>query len=201
MRSQHLSTDFERLPEALELINKCITHTSTLPELYITKANIYYKMHNMKEAVQAVNEARKMDLADRYMNNLTVKYMFFCGQIDLAEETMKIFMRDESSTYELQNMWYEIAEARAHLHARRFGPGLRHLKMVHKQFMDMYEDQYDFHSYSIRKWNLREYLEMVRYMDDIHNDRKYIEAAGLMLHYLKEYAAEPPKEVTKKKKK
>ena len=82
-------------------------------------------------------------------------------------------------------MWYEIEEARAHLLQRNFGAGLRHLKMIDKQFEDMYEDQYDFHGYSIRKWNLREYLELIRYMDDVRNDRKYIEAAGLMLHYLK----------------
>ena len=32
----------------------------------------------------------------------------------------------------------------------------------------------DFHSFSLRKWNLKEYLELIKYMDDIHNDRKYI---------------------------
>lgn len=162
-------------------------------------------MHNMKEAVQAINEARKLDLGDRYMNNLCVKYLFFCGKINQAEEMMRLFMKDESSTYELQNMWYEIEEGRSHLRLRNFGAGLRHLKMVHKQFSDMYEDQYDFHSFSLRKWNLKEYLELIKYMDDIHNDRKYIEAAGLMIEGLLEFPyfkpEEPKKEVDDGKKK
>ena len=85
LKSQHLSTQFETLKEALELIEKCIVHTVTIPELYITKGKIHYLMHNMKEAVQAINEARKLDLGDRYMNNLCVKYLFFCGKINLAE--------------------------------------------------------------------------------------------------------------------
>jgi hypothetical protein len=41
-------------------------------------------MHNMKEAVQAINEARKLDLADRYLSNLCVKYLFLCGKIATA---------------------------------------------------------------------------------------------------------------------
>jgi hypothetical protein len=53
--------------------------------------------------------------------------------------------------------------------------------MVHKQFSNIYEDQYDFHSYSLIKWNIREYLELIQYMDYIHNDRKYIEAAEIMI--------------------
>lgn len=200
--AQHLSTNFDSLPEALTLIDKAITHTPSLPELYVTKGKIHNRLHNSKEALQTINEARKMDLADRYLNNLTVKFMFYSGKIQLAEDTMKLFIKDESSTYDLQNMWYEIEEGRAYLKARQFGPGLRHLKMVHKQFQDMYEDQYDFHSYSLRKWNIREYLELIRYMDDIHNDRKYIEAAGLIMKYLIEYSAQPPvEEETKKGKK
>jgi hypothetical protein len=55
LKSQHLSTRFESLPQALELINECIKHTVTIPELYITKGKILYMMHNMKEAVQAIN--------------------------------------------------------------------------------------------------------------------------------------------------
>lgn len=39
-------------------------------------------------------------------------------------------------------------------------------------------------------------------MDDIHNDRKYIEAAGIMMQYLIEYSFQPPvEEDTKKGKK
>lgn len=48
LKSQHLSTQFETLPEALALIERCINHTVTIPELYITKGRIHYLLHNMK---------------------------------------------------------------------------------------------------------------------------------------------------------
>ena len=88
---------------------------------------------------------------------------------------------------------------RCYLHRGEYGPGLRHIHFVQKQFEDMYEDQYDFHSYALYRWSLKEYLDLVRYGDDIFNDRKYMEAAGIAIKYLMNYAqikAElaPPKE-------
>ena len=52
----------------------------------------------------------------------------------------------------------------------------------------MYEDQYDFHSYSLYRWSLKEYVELVKYGDDIYNDRRYMQAAQLAIKYLMEYA-------------
>lgn len=46
------------------------------------------------EALQTINEARKTDLADRYMNNICVRYLFKCLQPNTAEEVMRLFMRD-----------------------------------------------------------------------------------------------------------
>ncbi len=41
-------------------------------------------MHNNIEALQTINEARKTDLADRYMNNICVKYLFKCQKQNTA---------------------------------------------------------------------------------------------------------------------
>ena len=51
----------------------------------MTKADIEYKMHNNFESLQTINEGRKTDLADRYMNNICVKYLFRCHKPQRAE--------------------------------------------------------------------------------------------------------------------
>ena len=45
----------------------------------------------------------------------------------------------------------------------------------------------DFHTYCFRKWSLKEYVELIEFNDNIYDDKKYAEAAGLAIRYLKEY--------------
>lgn len=49
--------------------------------------------------MKTINEARKTDLADRYMNNICIKFLFKCMKPALAEDVLKLFMRDEASLY------------------------------------------------------------------------------------------------------
>ena len=97
-------------------------------------------------------------------------------------------MGTESTPYDLQNMWFEIEMARCFLHKGEYAPGLRHLNFIQKQFEDMYEDQYDFHSYSLYRWALKEYVDLIRKSDDIYNDRRYMQASAMAVKYLMEYA-------------
>lgn len=87
--------------------------------------------------MKTINEARKTDLADRYMNNICIKYLFKCLKPSLAEEVLKLFMRDEASLYELQNQWYIIEAGKSYIKQRNFPAGLRHLYFVEKQFQDI----------------------------------------------------------------
>lgn len=48
----------------------------------------------------------------------------------LAEEVLKLFMRDEASLYELQNQWYIIEAGKSYIKQRNFPAGLRHLYFV-----------------------------------------------------------------------
>lgn len=87
-------------------------------------------MHNNIEAIKTINEARKTDLADRYMNNICIKYLLKCMKPSLAEDILKLFMRDEASLYELQNQWYIIEAGKSFLKLRNLPAGLRHLYFV-----------------------------------------------------------------------
>jgi hypothetical protein len=76
--AQHYSRKYETLPTAHDYILRAIKHTCTVTEFYLVKADIEYKQHNNIQALKTVNEARKTDLADRYMNNICVKYLMRC---------------------------------------------------------------------------------------------------------------------------
>ena len=201
--AQHYSREFGTLKTAHDYICRAIAHTNTVSEFYMTKADIEYKMHNNLESLKTINEARKTDLADRYMNNICVKYLFRCHKPKQAEEMLKLFMRDEASLYELQNQWYIIEAGKAFLKMKDYAAGLRHLNFIEKQFQDMEANQYDFHTYCIRKWTLREYVEYIAFNDNIYSDKKYAEAAAIAMEYLPEYvhhlevkAKEPVEEPT-----
>jgi N-alpha-acetyltransferase 15/16, NatA auxiliary subunit len=138
-----------------------LKHTCTVSEFYLVKADIEYKLHNNLETLKTINEARKTDLADRYMNNICVKYLMKCEKPDIGENVLRMFMRDDASLYELQNHWYIIEAAKSFLKQRNFASGLKHLDFVNKQFLDFQGNEFDFHTYCLRKWTLKEYIELI----------------------------------------
>lgn len=66
----------EYYTKSMEYVNKAIEHTPTVIELYIHKAKLYQQMGNQKEAAKLTEEARNLDLADRYLNAHSSKYLF-----------------------------------------------------------------------------------------------------------------------------
>lgn len=76
--AQHFGRKFETLPQAYDYIKRAIAHTCTVPEFYLVKADIEYRGHNNFAALKTINEARKTDLADRFMNNICVKFLMRC---------------------------------------------------------------------------------------------------------------------------
>ena len=110
-----------------------------------------------------------------------------CEKQDIGETILRNFMRDDASLYELQNHWYIIEAGKSFLKQRMFESGLKHLDFINKQFLDFQANELDFHTYCFRKWSLKEYVELIEFNDNIYDDKKYAEAAGLAIRYLKEY--------------
>lgn len=121
------------------------------------------------------------------MNNICVKYLMKCEKPDLAENVLRLFMRDDASLYELQNHWYINEAGKSFLKQRQFQAGLKHLDFINKQFIDFQGNEFDFHTYCLRKWTLKEYVELIEFNDNIYDDKKYVEAASYAIKYLKEY--------------
>ncbi len=61
--------------------------------------------------MRLTEEARNLDLADRYLNAHSSKYMFKAGEIDKAHETMLLFSKeidgDRLNVHEMAQNWFE----------------------------------------------------------------------------------------------
>ena len=131
-------------------------------------------------AFVAMDACRALDTADRYLNTKCVRYALRAGREKEAEELVGLFLRDDAdglrALNELQVMWWEF-----HLGAmcERKGDIARALKsfhFTHKHFTDIYEDQFDFHTYSVRKGVLRAYVDMLRWEDTLRGHKYFVRA-------------------------
>lgn len=61
-------------------------------------------------------------------------------------------------------------------------------KSIESHFADFSEDQFDFHSYCIRKMTLRAYIDMLRMEDTLYSGEDYVLAAyGAIEAYLNRF--------------
>jgi len=166
--------------KAMELIDKAIEHTPSCVELYLCKGRIYKHHGNTKAAASCMEKARSMDLADRYLNTRSTVYLLRDGQIEEAEKTVVLFTKEGdqvNNLHEMQCMWWEIECGNAYLKQKKYGKALKKLTAIDKHFTDYGEDQFDFHSYCIRKMTLRTYLTMLRNQDTLRSNKNFMKAA------------------------
>jgi len=171
--------------EALSQIDLAIEHSPTLLDLYMLKARIFKHAGALLDASDWMDRARQMDLADRYLNTKATRYMLRADKIDEAQKTIALFTKDgdqNSNLYDMQCMWYELEIAAAYRRkakedAANFGRALKNFAAVDKHFTDIIEDQFDFHTYCVRKMTLRAYVHMLRMEDAVHSHIFYVRAA------------------------
>ncbi|CDF40167.1 unnamed protein product [Chondrus crispus] len=168
---------------ALDTIEKAIELSPATVECYLVKAKILKHCGDPKKAVDVCDEARKLDLADRYLNTKCSEYALQANMVPEAEAWVALFTRDADSggiqaLYDMQCMWFELGAAESYLRRGQLSQALKHFTAVERHFADMVEDQFDFHSYCIRKVTLRAYVRLLRFEDHIRNHPYYSRAAS-----------------------
>ena len=102
------------------------------------------------------------------------------GHNVVAEELVALFLRDDAdglgALSELQVMWWEYHRGKHFERVGDVGRALKNFHLIHQHFTDMFEDQFDFHSYCLRKLTLRAYLSMLRWEDNIRGHRFFVRA-------------------------
>lgn len=178
--------------KALEYVKLAMDHTPTLIELLTLKGKIYKHMGEVDKAVEQVNEAQRLDTADRYLNSKCAKYLLRADKIPQAQEMCSKFTRAGVSVTdnlnEMQCMWFLIESANAHHRMKEYGLALKKCYEIDAFFSEVTEDQFDFHTYCMRKMTLRSYIRLLRVEDVLRSHRFYFDAAELAINiYLKLY--------------
>ncbi|CAH1123694.1 unnamed protein product [Ceutorhynchus assimilis] len=171
----------KQFEKALEYIETAIEHTPTLIELFVTKGRIFKHAGNPIEAYQCLDEAQAMDTADRYINSKCAKYMLRANLIKEAEDTCAKFTREGVSAMEnlneMQCMWFQTECALAYQRLGKFGDALKKCHEIDRHFSEIIEDQFDFHTYCMRKMTLRSYVGLLRLEDVLRGHPFYFKAA------------------------
>eukprot|EP00731_Ephydatia_muelleri_P031037 Em0022g551a len=178
--AQHLDKTGDQV-RALELINRAIQHTPTEVHLYMTKARICKHAGNHSEASRWMEEARTFDTADRFVNCKSVKYMLRTNQVERAIETAGLFTREGlpplQTMDEMQCMWFQQGLGAAYERLGMFGDALQKFHEIDRHFVDIIEDQFDFHTYCMRKMTLRAYVDVLTLEDTVRQHPFYFKAA------------------------
>lgn len=176
--------------KALEYTRLAMDHTPTLIDLLSLKGKIYKHMGEHEKAVEQVNEARSLDTADRYLNSKCAKYLLRANKVAQAEEMCAKFTRAGVSVTEnlneMQCMWFQIETAHAYHRMNMYGKALKKCYEIDAFFSEVTDDQFDFHTYCMRKMTLRSYIKLLRMEDILRSHRFYFDAAELAISiYLK----------------
>ncbi|XP_068924748.1 N-alpha-acetyltransferase 16, NatA auxiliary subunit isoform X3 [Petaurus breviceps papuanus] len=179
-----LAQHFDKLGQcslALDYINAAIASTPTLIELFCIKAKIYKHIGNLKEAAKWMDEAQSLDTADRFINSKCAKYMLQANMVKEAEEMSSKFTREGTSAMEnlneMQCMWYQSECASAYQRLEKYGEALKKCHEIERHFFEITDDQFDFHTYCMRKMTLRAYIDLLRLEDVLRKHAFYFKAA------------------------
>jgi tetratricopeptide (TPR) repeat protein len=178
--AQHF--DHLKIPtRALEFVNLAIDHTPTLIELFVIKGKIYKHAGDVEEAYKWLDEAQSLDTADRYINSKCAKYMLRANKMKEAEEMCAKFTRDGVSAMEnlneMQCMWFQTESALAYQRMGQWGESLKKCHEIERHFSEIVEDQFDFHTYCVRKMTLRSYVDLLRLETRLRDHPFYFRAA------------------------
>lgn len=78
---------------ALELLDEAFAHTPTLPELYMLKARVLKRVGDPYGAARCMDEARTLDLQDRFLNTKCGKYRLRACMEPEAQEVLGLFTK------------------------------------------------------------------------------------------------------------
>ena len=176
----HLSRDLSR---AMELIDKAIELSPKSVDFHMTKARILKHSGDLRKASEIMEFASTLDERDRYINSKAAKYQLRNEENDTALQTMRKFTRNDAvggplaDLHDMQCMWYITEDGESYLRQHKLGLALKRFHSIFSIFEIWQEDQFDFHSFSIRKGQIRAYVDMIRWEDHLRDHPFFSRAA------------------------
>jgi tetratricopeptide (TPR) repeat protein len=176
----HMSRD---LTKAMEYAEKAMALDPKNVEFAMTKARIYKHHGNTQKAAEAMDAARQLDTRDRYINTKAAKYQLRNDKTEKALELLGMFTRAETvggplaDLIDMQCMWFLTEDGESHARQGHIGLALKRFHAIFNIFDVWQEDQFDFHTFSLRKGQIRAYVDMVRWEDKVRDHPFYSRAA------------------------
>lgn len=171
------------LSKAMGLIDQAIAAKPDLVDLYMTKARIWKHYGNTQEASETMQKAKEIDNRDRYTNTKAAKYQLRNDENEAALKTMSKFTRNEAvggplgDLLDMQCVWYIMEDGNSYLRQGKLGLALKRYIAINDIFEVWQEDQFDFHTFSLRKGMIRAYIDMVRWEDNLREHPFFSKAA------------------------
>lgn len=186
--NHYLSRD---LSKAMKYIDEAIESDPKSVDFHMTKARIWKHFGNVGKASEVMEKARTLDVRDRYINSKAAKYFLRNNDNEAAIGNMAKFTRNEAvggplgDLQDMQCQWYIYEDGMSYLRQGKFGLALKRFTHIYNVFEIWTEDQFDFHSFSLRKGMIRAYVDMIRWEDHLREHpffaRSAIAAAGIYL--------------------
>ncbi|KAL8171710.1 hypothetical protein V2J09_023514, partial [Rumex salicifolius] len=154
-------------------------------------------MWTLSLVAQHYDRLGHLDLAlkkiDEAISHTPTVIDLYLVKVTLAEKTAVLFTKDGDQHNNLHDMQYELASGESYFRQDDLGRALKKFLAVEKHYADITEDQFDFHSYCLRKMTLRTYVEMLKFQDRLHSHSYFQKAAaGAIRCYIKLFDC-PPK--------
>lgn len=176
----HLSRD---LPKAMQYIDEALHSTPESVEYHMTKARIWKHYGNFEKAAELMEEGRKLDVRDRYINSKAAKYQLRNNENEAAIKNMGKFTRNEAlggplgDLHDMQCVWYITEDGESYVRQGNLGLALKRFTAISSIFEIWQEDQFDFHSFSFKKGQIRAYVDMIRWEDHLREHPFFTRAA------------------------
>lgn len=167
---------------SLELLDRALAHTPTLPELYMARAKILKRAGDPEGAARAMESARLLDGQDRFLNGKAAKYWIRAGQISKANDMLGLFTKKDAASpgqdlLDMQCLWYLVEEGDAYLRQGQLAHALKRYRQVLQVFEDIDADRYDFHTYAPRKMTLNAYFQCVDWEKTFRANARHVHSA------------------------
>ncbi|KAK2734256.1 hypothetical protein FQN55_002873 [Onygenales sp. PD_40] len=182
--AQHYDYRLSRnLEKATEYVDKAIALSPNSVDYNMTKARIYKHYGDFPKAAEQMEKARSLDEKDRHINSKAAKYQLRNGENEKALATMSKFTRNEAvggtlgDLHDIQCVWYLTEDGESYLRQRKLGLALKRFHAISDIFNIWYEDQLDFHNFSIQRSMIRAYIDVFRWEGHIRDQPFFIRAA------------------------
>ena len=176
----HLSRD---LKKAMKYVDELLDLAPKSVDYHMTKAKIWKHYGNAQKAAETMEKARTLDERDRYINTKSAKYHLRNNDNGAAIKNMSLFTRNEApggplgDLHDMQCVWYITEDGESYVRQGKLGLALKRFASISSIFDIWQEDQFDFHSFSLRKGQIRAYVDMIRWEDHLRDHPFFSRAA------------------------